>query len=286
MKRAFSLLLTLALLALGASALGEWQYPTEQGTWILGSKPVSIDLDGDGTQEAVSCAMVPTEYDAHLQLKVTGSAEAVFDTGIINGNPAWIYDLDGDGAMEIFLWGDEMSDDYITFCLHWVNGRLVPVLFADTTRGEGGEGYYKSGYGMLEDVDTEAGTVTLCGSQDALGTYFMSRTLALSEDGLFELADDGRWVRDLSGMEDDAWEYGGLTLKASVACEIDGQAMALEPGEKLMITATDKSSFVEFVTQDGREGRLAISRNYIQGWGWLVEGIPEEEIFESVPYAD
>ena len=41
-----------------------------------------------------------------------------------------------------------------------------------------------------------------------------------------------------------------------------------------------------FITRDGRAGTLQISDNFEKGWGILVAGIPEEDLFEFVPYAD
>ena len=40
------------------------------------------------------------------------------------------------------------------------------------------------------------------------------------------------------------------------------------------------------MTEDGMEGVLSISENYEAGWGHLVNDIPEEELFEYIPYAD
>ena len=41
-----------------------------------------------------------------------------------------------------------------------------------------------------------------------------------------------------------------------------------------------------FVTEDGRTGYFGIEPNEEQGWGYLVEGMSEDELFEMVPYAD
>ena len=60
----------------------------------------------------------------------------------------------------------------------------------------------------------------------------------------------------------------------------------LEPGEKIIIYATDKESYAKFSTRDGLTGTLVISRDYDRGWGCLVDGIPEDQCFESLPYAD
>ena len=120
-----------------------------------------------------------------------------------------------------------------------------------------------------------------------LGTYFCSRDYAL-KDGRFHFDDDGLWhmVYDL----DDDWEWKVLTLKrpltASILREDNAVQETLEAGTKLRLTSSDRVSIARFVTQDGREGILPIAEDAERGWGFVVEGIPEEELFELVPYSD
>ncbi len=282
--RQLSLILAL-LLMLCACATAEEALPG--GVMLAEGEAASVDLDGDGTAEEVRWAMTPGD-DGTLFIEVTGAdgATVSYPTDIGWAGNGWVVDLDGDGRMEIFAWGDVMSDDYYTWCLHWMGDRLAPVLFRDIERGENGEGYYKAGYGYLTDADPAAGTVTLRGSQDVLGTYFVARTLKLSADGLFEIADDGWWTREAPAA-DEAWdEYTGLTLKAEVPCTLEGKPDTLKPGDRIYITGSDKLREAAFVTPDGRTGTLEIDVDYDAGWGWRVNDIPESDVFEFVPYAD
>ena len=279
MKRILLLALALALM-LPAAAPAEPE-------WL--ASPVQIDLDGDGAAETVRFGIAEDGCDGHLQLAVSGTAgEAVYDTPILCGEGVCAADLDGDGGAELFATGDVMSDDYCTYCLRWEGGRLTALPFADAGRGENDGSYSDEGYGRLTDLDADRGTVTLCGSQDVLGTWFGSRTLMLEEDGRFGFADGGMWVRDLPAADGgDLWDsYAALTAKAPVPCELGGAPSMLEPGTQLLITASDKRENAEFITRDGRAGRLSIRPDEARGWGWLVDGIPEDELFETVPYAD
>ena len=272
------------MLILCACASAEAALPG--GVTLKEGEAASIDLDGDGAAEEVRWVMTPGDYGA-LVVEVTGADGATvrFETGIAWGGNGWVADLDGDGRMEIFAWGDVMSDDYYTWCLHWMGDRLAPALFRDIERGENGEGYYKWGYGSLTAADPDAGTVTLCGTQDVLGTYFVERTLKLSPDGLFEIADDGWWTREAPAPGEEWDECTGLTLKAEVPCTLDGKPATLEPGDRIFITGSDKRQQAAFVTPDGHTGTLDIDWNY-DDWGWKVNDIPESDVFEFVPYAD
>lgn len=290
MKKLLGVLLILCLLA-GVPALAE----------AVGNAPltpaageaVAIDLDGDGTEETVEWAMVAGEYDDNLTLTVTGAdgASQTYATDIIWNEGVYIVDLDDDGAQEILLTGDVMSDDYYTWCLRWDGAALYEVLFPDGERGENGNGYYKQGYGRVNAVGKNL--LSLSGSQDVLGTWFATRVLQLSPYDRFEFNDAGLWLRNLDGYDgadDDLWQYAALTVTQPLPYadehDPDLPAGTLEPGDKILIYASDKQEIARFSTPDGTTGTLNISPNYEQGWGWLVDGIPEEECFEYVPYAD
>ena len=81
---------------------------------------------------------------------------------------------------------------------------------------------------------------------------------------------------------------GALTVAAPLEyADLDGNPVGtLQPGDKILIVASDKQDMAQFITPDGTEGVLAISPNYEKGWGLLVDGVSEDECFEYVPYAD
>ena len=247
--------------------------------------PLTIDLDGDGTAENLSWTMVPDEWEQHLRLSITlqdGSA-ATFDTGIYSSEGVYVTDLDGDGIQEILLTGDVMSDDYYTWCLHLVDGNLYEVLFPDITRSdEATQAYYKSGYGLITSI--EDNSVTLMGSQDMLGTWMATRTVALAPWGLFEFNDDGKWYRAADLTDEELWEYAALTATREIP--YNDETETLPSGARLIITAMDKKDTAWFKTQDGIEGTLSVSKDYNRGFGSLVSNIPEEDCFEYLPYAD
>ena len=285
MKRAFAMLLALA--AMLTPALAE-EEPTLEGQLAQG-ETLQIDLDGDGVAEAVRWTMTPTEYgDDCLTLTVQpkeGKA-LVYATDIVWRPEAFALDLDGDGAVELLLSGDVMSDDYYTACVRYDGSALYEVLFPDSNRGDSGSGYFRQGYGRV--IAIEDGRLTLSGSQDVLGTWFATRQVRLSPYDRFEFDDDGLWTRDMVDLDDaELWEYAALTAKIELTYTApDGSEATLPAGEKLLVIASDKQETAHFTTPDGVFGALSIFPDYDRGWGWMVNGVGEADCFEYVPYAD
>lgn len=290
MKRMFFLVLALCVLASGLAVVAEDLSLPANCVALEENAPVQLDLDGDGTAETVSWAMSPRDYDTYIALTVepAAGAPATYATAIMYGQ-VYVQDLDGDGIMEILLTGDVMSDDYYTWCLQYRNGALFEVLFPDSERGANSDGYYTTGYGLITGI-SEYGVLDLTGSQDVLGTWMATRRVRLDSPGRFEFCDNQMWERSLAFHDDEAdlWEYGALTVKSPVPYVGDHgcDSGVLNPGDRIVVYATDKVSEALFYTQDGITGILSISNNDGQGWGKLVGGVPEEDCFEYVPYAD
>ena len=283
MKKWLIFLFTL-LLALPAAA-GTADGPLASFA-LLDGVPVEADLDGDGAMEELTFRTFPDEEASEDSAEVAvsdGEASGLWQSGLLYAADAYIADLDGDGVIEILVCGDEMSADYETWCLHWVDGGLAALPFADASRSGTGEGYADVGYGYVYAID--GGSVTLCGSQDVLGTYFGTRVFTLT-DGVFELDDDGLWHFII---DEYAWDRALLPTQDIAATFVaDGVQTegAIPAGTRFIVTASDKVSVVWFETEDGREGFFAIAPDTEAGWGSLVNGIPEGRLFETVPYAD
>ena len=286
MKRIFILLLALCLMNLPALA-----EPADIAAQTLAAgEALAIDLDGDGADETVRWEMAPGEYgEDNLTLIVAAAdgAEQRYATGIIWGEEIYIVDLNGDGAQEILLSGDVMSDDYYTWCLGWDGAALYEVLFPDSDRGENGDGYFAHGYGLITRI-SEYGVVELTGTQDVLGTWMASRLVSLGAHDRFEFCDNFTWERAGDLSDEDIWEHRALIVSKPIeyAGEHGCDDGVLNPGDKVYVYSTDKQSEAHFITPDDTMGILSISQNYEQGWGWLVDGIPEDECFEMIPYAD
>lgn len=287
MKKLFAIMTAAALAAAGAGCAEDTDMALNNGAALALDQRLEIDLNGDGEAEQVLIRLQGPEEEQTVSVFVTASDGAMYtyDTDVMWLSDAWATDLDGDGQMEILISGDEMSDDYFTWCLRFDDeAGLVALEFADANRGENTDGYFDAGYGAVTAID--GNRLTMVGSQDVLGTWMAARTFTL-KDGRFELEDGGLWKLLSWEDEEEMWEYGSLTLTAELPVTLsDGSDDVLREGDQLVITQTDKVSIVYFRTRDGREGSFPIEPNLEEGWGSLVNGVPEYDLFEYLPYAD
>lgn len=287
MKKLFAIMTAAALAAAGAGCAENTDMAMNNGAALALDQRLEIDLNGDGEAEQVLIKLQGPEEEQTVSVFVTASDGAMYtyDTDVMWLSDAWATDLDGDGQMEILISGDEMSDDYFTWCLRFDDeAGLVALEFADANRGENTDGYFDAGYGAVTAID--GNRLTMVGSQDVLGTWMAARTFTL-KDGRFELEDGGLWKLLSWEDEEEMWEYGSLTLTAELPVTLsDGSDDVLREGDQLVISQTDKVSIVYFRTRDGREGSFPIEPNLEEGWGSLVNGVPEYDLFEYLPYAD
>ena len=246
------------------------------------------DLDGDGVNEYVTWQSVMLdEYDQEAVVTVinTEGEETGWHSGMLHGTQVWVTDIDGNGLKEILVSGDEMSDDYISFCLNYTGSMLEQLLFADVNRGENTGDYCPWGYGRITSID--GAEIRLTGSQDMLGTWMASRRFSLI-DGILEIVDDGYWFCDVDANDPEVWEYRSLNPVREIPVTfVENYEMtdgALQPGERILLTRFDKFDAF-FVTEDGRSGFLTAQRD-TENWGWTIGGVHESECFEYVPYAD
>lgn len=285
MKKVLTLLMAMLMMtgAAFAESTGLEAYTVTEDTVL------KMDLDADGELETLDWQREPIgEYDECAVVTITdGSDTFEYRTDVLYQSAVYVTDMDADGRAEIFISGDMMSDDYVTVALRYCGGLFQQLQFEDGWRGENTDDTLEYGYGEVTAID--GNSVELTGSQDMLGTYFCVRTMSLV-DNVFEFVDDGLWC--VCGVDDpEMWEYRALRpLKPIPATFVDEDGMEtageIAEGEAFMVTASDKTTLLWFITEDGRTGYFGIEPNEEQGWGYLVEGMSEDELFEMVPYAD
>lgn len=274
---------------MGCAGFAEEELSTLADYAVAPGEEIVLDLDGDGAEEKLAWNVEYDEenYTETVTLSVIGAGSGVDHVVRLYMANVYVMDVDGDGVSGIFVSGDLMSSDYVTYCLRYADGKLVPALFEDANRGENTDGLFDYGYGLM--MDAVGGKVELSGAQDILGTYFGSRTYEL-RDGVFCLTDDGLWVFERDYMDEESWDYAGIVPNQDIPVTFvaeDGTESAgvIAAGERLMVTASDKVSVVHFAMEDGRTGYFAVEPDAEMGWGVKVNGVNENELFDMLPYA-
>ncbi len=243
--------------------------------------PVSCDLDGDGTEEAISIVAYETEYDPQYALQVN---EALYKADFYYAPAGMLCDLDGDSRVEIFFTGDMASDDYATWCLSWDGAALQVIPFMDNTGQTGDEGQL---YGRF--VESSGDSVLVESWLYTLGTWRAQRLYTLAGSALIGYQENP-WMRPEDVMaREDLWDDGMISLQTKTELSYLPLAVSaagdykLPTGTRLVIVGTDTKSFVDFITQDGTLGRFWIEPG--QTHGVTVSGVPEDDAFEALFYA-
>lgn len=121
---------------------------------------------------------------------------------------------------------------------------------------------------------------------DALGTYSAYRKFHVGADGMPE-ADGNVYtkIRTADSHEDEMPLVSTRALPVTLFGADGSETEATMPvGTKFYVRATDEETFVDMELEDGRKCRIAV-RQSGDGWGFLIDGVSEEECFEFVPYA-
>ena len=278
MKRIFAMCMALMMVCSGAFA-----HEAIPGAEYLQSDIKNqIDLDNDGAPETIILKMEGVEGEESICLYLFGADGSFYEYDLYAMwlDQAFALDINGDGLKELFISCDFYSDDYVTYCFNYSEDAGMTALpFANIDRYSDGEAYSDAGYGRI--TGNYGSTITLTGCQDVLGSWMAGREFTLT-DGRFDLA-EGMYMFDIS---DSDWEDRPLILKQDLTVTDAGQSLPLKAGEKLLPVASDRESFVILETQGGRSFTAEIQFNEDYGWGWFVNGIYEEDLFEYVPYAD
>lgn len=224
----------------------------DDGIDILSMLPFTVDLNGDGKDDEINIKGGKVDI-------VSGDASATFDTGLEEISVALLHDSDCDGYFELFIGGDMASDDYIIYCLKF-DGKSIKDIPFD------GEDF------IFGDVTGfTANTVNVNTVADILGTYSYTKQYTY-KDGEFRAADKGSYK-----IVSEQYIVPNADLSTS-------EGGTIPAGTELRITGTDFESFVTFQTKDGENGTLSLSKTD-GDTGWLINGAPESEVFQSLPYA-
>lgn len=233
------------------------------------------DLDGCGTPETVQLLRIWDQYDQQSFVLRIQKGSDVFDTGFEEPDvsyPAsfnahiWLADLDADSYPEVYFNGNMNGDQYVLNVWSLKTGTPELIPFEDQI--------------FLEAaiVSVSEDSIQLESTQNVLGSYSAIRAYALHDGVLTPLGDAWQIVPANTS-------YSRLSVVKDIPVMMDdGTESTFGPGTVLQVTGTDGKSFVDVITSDGVTGRIAVEQP-AGDWQWYIDGEPELEYFELVPYA-
>ena len=250
---------------------------------IVDQLPCQADLDGDGQDEVVDLVTY-TPADEYPRWAVTvakGGQVKRAETQVPSDmeHDLWMGDLDEDGRYELFFHGDMASDDYIIYA--W-RADLAPIPFTpderlDRWNERAEESTVFDGY-----IDGfEDGHIVIEGVVDMLGTHWGVRNFSLGDDGIIGPVSTV-WSFDEEGDRALTVTRELTAYRASVRKD-PGEAFRLQPGERIVVTASDGCERMWFETEAGTSGVLLLTPD--EENMWLIDGVPEADLFETLPYS-
>ena len=227
------------------------------GTVITSRLPYSGDIDGDNKEETIN-----TSTDAQglvvLNVESSGStAEAA--TGIKEIGSIRLFDLDGDGAKEIYLDGKDADGQAITCAAFYSAAETQPLHLAL---------FDSQSYALGTIKDFSDGKLVVDNEMNILGTYKVKNVYTLADKSFSKASGDI--------VFDNNTTYVTTTKSITLS---NGSLLAT--GTKLRFTSTDGSSVINFVTDGGFTGSIPIASS---GSGWTISGQPDTSYFTSLPY--
>ena len=234
----------------------------KNGKIITDRLPYSSDLDGDKTEETVDTS---ADSEGRLVVSVESGGKtyeaATAVSSLSSATSVRLYDLDGNGRMEIYVDGGSADGTAVTCVLFFDSSDAEPLraaLFGSDSFAEGS---------IKEFAD---GKLILDTNMNILGTYKVKNTYTLS-DGVFT-----REGGDIS------FDNEGVFVTTSKSITLANGSI-LKSGTSLRFTSTDGSSVINFVTDGGFTGSIAIANS---GSGWTIDGQPDTSYFVSLPYVN
>ena len=230
----------------------------------------TYDLDRDGTPEEIRVSLDWENDDTTI---TDGTRSYTFERSamlshviLIDLNPKTSY-------ANLVVCIDEASDDFITVVLHPEGDKLVA-----------GEEHYLY---CIYDWDAEE----LLGYErtDLLGTQDGSRLY--SGETLEPLSD---WLdcwypspEKLQTNREALIENGRLLhARIDVPCLLNDEPSVIKAGSYVyLLRYSDKRGSAELCLENGTHVDVTFARNE-ESWGYLIEGIPQDDCFDNIFYAD
>ncbi len=263
---------------------------------LLSYESVFKDIDGDGEDEEIYIEVIP-EYDEtddyvmNNEIKVNVVKDGKTKTATNKTEDSFGDDLDFKSAylMETdggyyYLLADTMSyNDWEGLDVFDLNDDAGPRYIGRTSTG--------ALYGF---VPFDADHVVLSTRVDVMGTYSVHRECYLSDEGEFIPYDDEYRVTyiDYTKYDDDVSdEYDPYSLLTTADIEAytdsdKGEKVTIPSGTRLHPVRSDGEEYMVFDMPDGSEACIFYDMERDPDeFERIINGKPESELFEMLPYA-
>lgn len=226
------------------------------GTDITDRLPYEGDLDGDNKAETVS---TNAGSDGFVVLNVDSNGSSYeISTGLKTLDSIRLFDLDADGTREIYLDGADESGANVACAVFYSPDDAQPLHLAL---------FDSQSYAAGSIKEFDDGKLVLETKLSILGTYDVKSVYTLKEKS---------FSRDSGDIVFDNAPY--VTTSKSITLS---NGSLLRSGTTLRFTSTDGSSVINFITDGGFTGAIAIANS---GNGWTIAGQPDTNYFKSLPY--
>lgn len=177
-----------------------------------------------------------------------------------------------DGRVFVLLVADHASDDYELFLYEVTDGKLKLTDQQDNLF---------LGDGSVSAGGRKNGMLMLKKNVNVFGSYQCSMTYSIGDDG--KLVPDEEFFQ----VDIDNYPYSVLTVTREIPVSVNGGQTTLQTGTQIRITGTNDAGIALFETTDGKvSGEI----HYTEPEGdsefyHKINGITEDQYFESIPYA-
>ena len=177
-----------------------------------------------------------------------------------------------DGRVFVLLVADHASDDYELFLYEVTDGKLELKDQQDNLF---------LGDGSVSAGGRKNGMLILKKNVNVFGSYQCSMTYSIGDDG--KLVPDEEFFQ----VDTDNYPYSVLTVTRELPVSVNGGQTTLSVGTQIRITGTNDAGIALFETTDGKvSGEI----HYTEPEGdsefyHKINGITEDQYFESIPYA-
>ena len=240
----------------------------EVGTGVSEAEMFRCDIDFDGSEEIISFRLDKENDDTIILID---DREVLFDESA-QLLEVILVDLDAETPwINLLVEIDWASDDYVTTEVHLENG--VPV-----------KGVTVGGVSL-----DESGNVIVYDRCEFLGTRFLGgvcvgETLVMTEEWFDCRHPAEEEIRD---EFDSLVEWGELLYAVrEIPCTINGKSAKLAKGSYIYpVRINPTAKLAEVCTADGITAMIAYEIEE-DDWPYLIGGIPQEECFDNILFAD